>query len=117
MYASILLREYDCTTCTARQKVLRGCENEAERPVEMDGEKLLRCPKRPLLDKPKELGEIFWLYRNYERGILPEEGSLLSQPNRLMTLLAALESAKSRAEAEQMEDMARKRPKGNVIVG
>jgi hypothetical protein len=99
----ILLPEWDCKTCTSRQKELRGCVTEAERPLELDGEQLLRCPRRLALDEPKLLNEVFWFYKNYDRGILPEEGNLLSQPAKLMRMIAIVDEAKMAAQAEQRE--------------
>jgi hypothetical protein len=101
VYALLLMPEWDCKTCTSRQKELRGCEAEPAHPLELDGELLERCPRRPLLDKPALLGKTFWLYRNFDRGILPEEGSLLSQPNKLMRMFAVLDDAKNAAQSEQ----------------
>jgi hypothetical protein len=98
----VLLPERECTTCTARQKVLWGCNAPPVDRMELDGDVLDRCPRRPLLDNPSLFVDIFWLFRNYDRGILPEEGSLLSQPHKLVRIFEALDNAKNSANAEQM---------------
>jgi hypothetical protein len=88
--------------------VLWGCEEDARQPLELDGDVMLRCPRRPLLENPYHWKNMFWIYRNYDRGILPEEGALFSQPHKLLELLDVLETAKSSAQAEQQErDMKR----------
>jgi hypothetical protein len=105
----VLLPEWECGTCTALQKQMRGCEEEATKPIELDGEPQLRCPRRPLLERPVYFDELFWLYSNYTSGILPEAGGLVNQPAKLMAMLRCLKSAKSAAEREKDERENRKR--------
>ena len=84
-------------------KELRGCNAIPEAPIVFDDEELTRCPRRPLLDNGTILSKTFFLYRNYDRGILPEEGALLSQPHKLLRMFATIDDAKNAATGEQMK--------------
>jgi hypothetical protein len=101
MQALVLLPQWDCQTCTAVQKVKRGCTEDATHPVEMDGEKQLRCPRRLLLDKPEFVTEIWWLYSKYVEGILPEHGGLYDQPAKFLAVMRVLDSARAAADSEK----------------
>jgi hypothetical protein len=43
------------------------------------GEVQTRCPRRPLLEHPREFSYWLDLYRDYKNGILPDEGGRLAQ--------------------------------------
>lgn len=109
MYSLILLPEWDCETCTAAQKVARGCEAPARQRLELDGEVVTRCPRRPLLDTPQWLDELFWLYSNYTKGILPDGGTLLTNPAKLVDAFRVLSGAIALAETERDERERRQR--------
>jgi hypothetical protein len=104
----VLLPERDCAVCTSQQKKIWGCTEPSRQPLELDGELHFRCPRRPLLEEPQKWGRVFWLYRQFDRGMLPEEGALLSQPHKLMRYFEILEVSKSNAEAEQQKQERRK---------
>lgn len=103
MHAMVLLPEWDCRTCTEAQQESRGCHEPATQPVELDGEKLTRCPRRVLLDRPDYFSELFWLHSNYSNGILPESGGLADQPHKLMASIRTLIRARQEAEDEKDE--------------
>jgi hypothetical protein len=97
----VLLPEWECTTCTDAQKQSRGCLSEPAQPVVFGGERLPRCPRRPLLDNPRGFDEVFWLYQNYGRGILPYGQALYDNPHKLVRMFKLIDAAKSEANAEQ----------------
>ena len=76
--------------------------------VEFNGERLTRCPRRPLLDDPTLWGEVFWLYQNYSNGILPEGSALNSNPHKLVQALRVITDAKNAAQSER-EDRERRK--------
>ena len=101
MYGLILLPEWDCGTCTAMQKEVRGCNAPPSQPLVFHGKPLDRCPRRPLLDGDSDLSEVFWLYQNYLRGILPYDASLYRHPHKLVQMFMLIDSAKAEAQAEK----------------
>jgi hypothetical protein len=103
VYGLVLLSERNCTTCTDKQKELWGCTSPPQSPLLLDNEPVDRCPRRPLLDETVKWNRVFWLYRQFDRGILPEEGALLSQPHKLLTYFSIIEQAKAEATDEQMK--------------
>lgn len=105
----VLLPEWQCETCTALQKEMRGCTEEATKPVELDGEKQLRCPRRILLDEPRYISEVWWLYSKYVDGILPEHGGLYDQPAKFLAVVRLLDGAKSAATSEKEEQDKRRK--------
>lgn len=120
MYSLVLLPEWDCSTCTKLQKFDRGCEGNAKRPIEFDGEPQMTCPRRPLLDDPLWYDELFWLYGNFKNGIFPEPGGLSNQPHKLMMAIRELDRAQKAAESEKEEGDKRKsaiREKAARVIG
>jgi hypothetical protein len=99
--ALILLPERDCRTCTAVQQKAWGCTAKATMTLEIDGEVVERCPRRPLLDTPDFFSAAFWLYGNYDRGILPEGGTLKSNPHKLVQVFRVIQTAKDDALEER----------------
>lgn len=88
-----LFPERDCTTCTAKQKRNWGCEGNAQEIIELDGEIMDTCIRRPLLDNPLFFNEAFELYRFYKDGFLPNEGTFLAQPLSFRQLIIIIDSA------------------------
>lgn len=74
----------------------------------MDGEELLRCPRRPLLEDPEFFSELFWNYKAFQRGFLPNAGGLEDQPVMLMDSFRVLEQALDLCEAQKREKEARR---------
>ena len=103
MQALVLLPEWECNACTATMKISRGCVTDATNPITLDGELMVRCPRRPLLDRPDHIRELFWLYSNYVEGILPQRGGLDDQPVKLMASIRLLKGAQDEAQREKTE--------------
>lgn len=101
MHVIVLKPEWDCTTCTAPQKELRGCTGTPTQPIVFADETLERCPRRPLLDDGADYDEVFWLYQNYARGILPYGSSLYKHPHKLVQMFRMIDLAKGEATAER----------------
>ena len=85
-----LLPERKCDTCTAFDKKLWGCTRKAITPVNIMGIDMLRCPNRPLLDDPAHYNELFNIVGWVKEGFLPDEGTYLDQPNKLVESLAVI---------------------------
>lgn len=64
-------------------------------PLEIDGVLHYRCPRRPILEQPGEFGSLFWLFQQFERGVLPEDGGILSQPEKMMQQFRFMQSVVS----------------------
>lgn len=94
------LLDFDCSTCTAAQKKARGCTADAPVPHEIGGMTLPRCPRRPLLDDPAYFSQLFWQHQQFKKGMLPDEGSLLSQPGKLMDLFFEIDRSNVMVEQE-----------------
>lgn len=75
-----LLPERNCVKCTPGQKVSWGCDGKATVPLYIDDELQETCPRRPILDDPESLVDLLELFENYDRGHLPEDGGVQSQP-------------------------------------
>jgi hypothetical protein len=109
MQALVLLPEWQCHTCTAAQQLQRGCITDATKPIELDGEKQVRCPRRMMLDEPQFISEVWWLYSKYTDGILPEHGGLYDQPARFIAVVRLLDNVKASATSEQEDRDKRRR--------
>jgi hypothetical protein len=109
-----LLPERICSTCTSLKKRTYGCETDATQILELDGVRLLRCPRRPLLDDPQLYGEVFWLYRSYKKGYLPNSGGLDDQPAKYMAYVKVIDRALDfcQQEADAREKAKMKKPIG-----
>lgn len=109
MHALILLPEWDCGACTSMQQAMRGCEKPATSRLDFLGERLTRCPRRPVLDDGEFYSELFYLYGTYKSGMLPEGNSLGSNPNKLVEAIRLVGDAIASAERERDEGERRKR--------
>lgn len=69
--------------------------------MDIDGETVFRCPRRPILENPRLWNEIFFLYSSYKQGFLPEAGGLNDQPSRLMEYLRHVDMMVSECEEER----------------
>lgn len=93
--------ERDCLKCTAARKVQWGCQGNATSPLVLDGKNVDTCPRRPLLDEPGFYRELFFLYRAYQKGFLPEPGGLNDQPAYLISCFQVIDAAIAEVEREQ----------------
>lgn len=57
--------------------------------------------------------ELFWLYRRYDKGLLPEDGGLRSQPAKLMQVMKVMEAAFNKVD---QEIAAKERRKANATM-
>jgi hypothetical protein len=98
-------------TCTALQKVDRGCDEPVKGPyvISIAGVEQRRCPRRPILDDPELYSSLFWLYRNAQRGIMVEPGGLQDQPHALTRAFKEIDVAKAHVDKAKEESDARKR--------
>lgn len=112
MYAVELLG-YDCTRCTAQQQVIRGCVEDSpeSHALIINGVTHRRCPRRPILDDPEHYKEMFWLYRQKEKGYLTDDGGLMGQANYVVESFKVIDDALARVAAEQKakDELKRKR--------
>lgn len=107
-----MLPERNCAKCTASQKLQWGCDADAKLPLILDGEELKRCPRRPILEGPEFYGDLFWLYRSYQKGFLPEEGNLHSQPAALMEMFRIIDRTLDTCEQARREKEAKRKRRG-----
>lgn len=104
MLAVSLLPERDCATCTVHQKRNWGCEDDAEVPLDMEGEEVWRCPRRFFLDNTAYVSELLWLYGQWQKGFMPEEGGISSQPHKLVRSVKIIDLAHGAVEEARRED-------------
>lgn len=118
MYAVELLK-YDCVACTAQQKISRGCDQDSpdKYRIEINGEVHKRCPRRPILDEPEFFQELFWLYRQKEKGYLVQTGGLDDQPSFLMEAFKVIDATLSKIEMHRREEQERKRRRAEIRKG
>jgi len=77
------LEEYDCRTCADELKPMRGCTQDALRPLLVfeDKTELLRCPVRCITSN---LWQVARAYRYREAGLFPASGGWLEQSATLL---------------------------------
>jgi hypothetical protein len=105
--------------CTAQQKVIRGCVQDAPENyrLNIEGEVHLRCPRRPILDDPAFYRELFWLYRQKEKGYLVNHGGLDDLPTFLADAFRVIDATLSRIEAHKKDEAARKKRRAALTSG
>jgi hypothetical protein len=104
-----LLPERNCSTCTPQNKINWGCEGNARQKLTLGATKLEVCPRRPLLDDPDKYSNIFWLYRQYKEGYLPETGGLYNQPAKYLEYIRIIDRALDFCRDMQQERDQRKK--------
>lgn len=77
--------------------------------MKLDGEDLLRCPRRPILDNPEFYSRLFGRYRHYQKGHFFEEGAIGSQPALLMECFDVMDQTLDVVENYRREQEAKKR--------
>jgi len=97
-------------SCTAQQKVSRGCEKDAPEQYRLviSGQVHMRCPRRPILEDPRTFQELFWLYRQKEKGYLTNTGGLDDQPAGLMQAFRIIDAALANVAAHKKDEQDRK---------
>lgn len=102
MLAVLVLPDWDCNRCTAQQKAVRGCFTDAPfGGMKFDGEKVLRCPRRPILEDPEKYASIFEAYRSYMKGQFPDPGPLNAQSHRYVVYMRTMEDAVDEAQRDK----------------
>lgn len=69
-------------------------------PLDIDGEQVWRCPRRPIKDDPAFWHSMMTSYAQYRHGHLPAPGGTDQQPNKLMALISLLNVLVPMAERE-----------------
>ncbi len=80
-------------------KKSRGCEQEVlGNEFEFDGESLRRCPLRLVTKQSMD----YIRFHNYmEKGFLPNDGSILNQPNKFLEANDVIDSALAKMDEEK----------------
>jgi hypothetical protein len=86
---------------------MRGCEGNAINAMTVIengvAEEWKECPRRPIYDDPRGYSDLFALAGAYERGVLPEDGGLQSQPYRVMRLIRLVEHFRAECFEEKRQ--------------
>jgi len=102
-----------CETCSAKGQKNDGCnarkleggtwEDKAKQPLIIDGEEDWACPRRPIKDEPGYWSRILGMYRDYNQGLLADEGKIASQSNRGWNMITILDGFIQEAKFELWE--------------
>lgn len=111
--------ERDCRTCKRKEEW--GCEakpytvidengneqvewlNPAHLPVTILGEESWACPRQSLRENPKEWSRLLMLYGFYQKGHLPDAGSVVDQSNSLLETFRIMDDANALCDQAQAE--------------
>lgn len=74
--------------------------DEAEQPIQFDGEDWYQCPARPIKDDPFFFAEAARLWSIKEKGYLPYPGSYFEQPNLVVEVWRAFDRANADVEKQ-----------------
>lgn len=72
-------------------------------PLEIDGEEVWRCPRRPLKDAPAAWSRMLQIYGFYLKGFLPDPGGVMDQSARTMALFALIDHVNNEVTEEKIE--------------
>jgi hypothetical protein len=108
-----MLPDRVCSKCTPGQQKEWGCDAYQDDkgawhkrslvPMEVDGKESWVCPRRPVKDDPSFFGELMTLYGLYKEGVLADEGSIMSQSQKYVTLMRLVHSTVNECQAEMRE--------------
>jgi hypothetical protein len=92
--------EFDCSKCTDKQKVSRGCEQDAMFPYwsDLDGNQHTRCPRRPIYENPDLFNSYISVYNLYKSGYLPHAGGMNDQHCNYPMLMQTIDNAVTKCE-------------------
>ena len=103
-----------CSGCSARQRKEYGCDarrdengawvDKALVPMVIDGIESWACPRRPVKDDPSAFVELMGLYGLYAEGVLADEGSIMSQAVKYVTLMRLVHSVVVECQVQQREE-------------
>lgn len=82
--------QFNCNTCTAHNKEVRGCFTKSKAPVMVSGIKgsVNRCPVIDYFEAKMYLS----IYQYWKDGKYPNSGSWAEQPNKLVEIMEYIES-------------------------
>lgn len=75
----------------------------------VDGVESWACPRRPVKDDPAAFAELMGLYALYAEGVLADDGPIMGQTVKYVTLMRLVHAVVAECQAQQKEE-ARKRP-------
>ncbi len=122
-----LMPERSCKGCTRQEEW--GCRavkyrepephedpqdawvNPAWLPITLDGEDTYACPRQSLMENPEEWSRLLMYYGFYQKGHLPQTGSIIDQSNCLMEAFRILDAVN--AECDEQKRAKQDRPKGD----
>lgn len=90
--------------CNARQIDENTWEAPALNPLQIDGEDVYACPRRPIKDNPLFWSRLMALYRGFTQGFLPDDGNISAQSARGWSLLTILDGYVNEAKNELFEN-------------
>lgn len=73
-------------------------------PDDFDGERQWQCLRRPVKDDPASFGDLMALYSLYAEGVLADDGALMSQATRYVTLMRLVHSVVNECQAQRIEE-------------
>jgi hypothetical protein len=74
------------------------------------------CPRRPILDDPVFYGELFWSFRNFQKGHFYDEGATGSQPAALVDSFRVMEQTLDLIENHRREQDAKRRARAKKVL-
>ena len=81
----------------------------AQIPVDIEGEQVWACPRQELKKDPLGWNKLLLFYGYYQKGFLPQAGSVVDQTNKAMELFRLLDAANAAADEAQDAIKARKK--------
>lgn len=69
-----------------------------------EGVETWACPRRPVKDDPASFVELMGLYGLYAEGVLADEGSIMSQAVKYVTLMRLVHSVVVECQSQQREE-------------
>jgi hypothetical protein len=80
---------FNCATCTAADKDVRGCFTKSKAPVMAHGIKgsVNRCPVIDFFDAQEYLN----IYRYWKQGHFPNRGTWAEQPHKLVRVMETID--------------------------
>jgi hypothetical protein len=107
-----------CSSCSARQRREYGCDarqdangewiDKAVVPMVFDGVETWACPRRPVRDDPACFAELMGLYALYAEGVLADDGAIMSQAVKYVTLMRLVHSVVTECQVQQREEWKKK---------
>jgi len=97
----------DCRKCSDTKKEALGCKKETENsPYSIDGEILKRCPLKLIT---RQSTQYLRFFHYYEKGYLPNEGTITNQPGKFLDAMMAIENIISEMKQEHEKKLRNKK--------